>query len=82
MMNAERGASCKYIGIMSGVVGNRFGRMNSFSSVCVSSVKYSSSSFFVSRQAKYEYDCVKPTFASICIMGGRVNASAKNNVSG
>ena len=47
---------------MSGVFGHRFGRKNSRTRASVSSVKYFVSSHFVSRHAKYVYDCVKPSF--------------------
>src|SRR5262245_47306484 len=60
---------------MSGVFANRFGRRYSRDSLVVSSVKYSTSSAFVFLHVKYEYDCVKPAFASQRISFGRVNAS-------
>ena len=45
-------------------------------------MKYSSSSAFVFRQVKYEYDCVNPAFARKRMIFGRVNASARKIVSG
>src|SRR5258708_5485450 len=73
---------CRYGWRMSGVFGKRFGRMNSRTSVWVSSVKYSSISAFELRHVKYEYDCEKPTFARNFMIFGRVNASARKIVSG
>src|SRR5258707_10728616 len=67
---------------MSGVLGQQLGRKNSRTGVCVSSVKYSTSSFFVVRHVKYVYDCEKPSFASRCITRGRVNASERKIVFG
>ncbi len=67
---------------MSGVFGQTFGRKYSRPGPCASSVKYSVSSCFVLRQAKYVYDCVKPSLASRCITFGRVNASARKITSG
>ena len=49
---------------------------------CDTEVRNSSSSSFVLRQVKYEYDCWNPTMASACIIAGRVNASARNTTSG
>ena len=43
---------------------------------------YSSSSHFSLRQVKYVYDWWKPTLARVCIIAGRVNASARNTTSG
>src|SRR4051812_33668091 len=67
---------------MSGVLGHTFGRKYSREGSCVSSVKYSVSSARVLRHVKYVYDCVKPSFASLCITRGRVNASARKISSG
>ena len=66
---------------MSGVFTNRLGRMKSAVS-CDTEVRNSSSSCFVLRQVKYEYDCWKPTIASACIIAGRVNASARKTMPG
>ena len=43
---------------------------------------YEVSSAFVLRQVKYVYDWLKPALASSAIIAGRVNASARNTVSG
>src|SRR5579862_4177005 len=67
---------------MSGVLGHKFGRRYSRTSVRVSSVKYSVSSHFVLRHVKYVYDCENPNFARRYITCGLVKASAKNNTSG
>src|SRR5262245_16223607 len=67
---------------MSGVFGQRFGRKKSLTGGFESSVKYCVISYFVLRQVKYVYDCVKPTFASRYITLGRVNASERNSTSG
>src|SRR5690606_35488264 len=67
---------------MSGVFGHGFGRKNSRTGVCVSSVKYSVISCLELRHAKYVYDCVKPSFARWYITFGRVNASDRNTTSG
>ena len=42
----------------------------------------SSSSQRVFFQVKYVYDCVKPILPSVCIIAGRVNASARKITSG
>src|SRR6266852_6893863 len=60
---------------MSGVFGHRFGRRNSRIGAERSSLKYWLSSDLVLRHAKYVYDWLKPTFASLYINLGRVNAS-------
>src|SRR6266852_5059262 len=60
---------------MSGVFGHRFGRRNSRIGAERSSLKYWLSSDLVLRHAKYVYDWLKPTFASLYINFGRVNAS-------
>src|SRR5437870_1826866 len=67
---------------MSDVFAKKFGRMDSCSSVLVSSVKYSSNSAAPLRQVKYVYDCENPTFARYRITFGRVNASDRKIVSG
>jgi hypothetical protein len=46
---------------MSGVFGQAFGRKKSLTGGFVISSKYSVSSYFVLRHAKYVYDCVKPS---------------------
>jgi hypothetical protein len=48
----------------------------------VISSKYSVSSALVCRQAKYVYDWEKPAFASLYMIFGRVNASARKIKSG
>src|SRR5205807_8386379 len=73
---------CRYSCRMSGVFGQTFGRKYSRDGCCASSVKYSVSSQRVLRQVKYVYDCVKPSFASLCITRGRVNASERKISSG
>ena len=45
-------------------------------------MRYSRISAGVLRQVKYVYDCWNPTFASVCIIAGRVNASARKITSG
>ncbi|GAA3848324.1 hypothetical protein GCM10023083_91040 [Streptomyces phyllanthi] len=47
-----------------------------------SSVRYSVSSCLELRQVKYVYDCWKPMAARVCIIAGRVNASARKITSG
>ncbi len=42
----------------------------------------STSSAFVFFHVKYVYDWLKPTFASVVIIAGRVNASARKTTSG
>ena len=60
----------------------KFGRNQSTSSVCDSSVRYWLSSQAVLRHVKYVYDCENPIFASRCITAGRTNASASSTTSG
>src|SRR3954454_11643469 len=79
---AGRPPCCRYSCRMSGVLANRFGRMYSRTSVCVSSVKYSVSSSFELRHVKYEYDCENPAFARKRMIFGRVNASDRKMASG
>src|SRR4051794_6103536 len=67
---------------MSGVFGHAFGRKKSLTGGFVISSKYSVSSYFVLRHAKYVYDCENPPFASQYMIFGRVNASARNSASG
>src|SRR5436189_4056271 len=62
---------------MSGVFGHRLGRKNSRTSVFVSSVRYSVSSFALLRHVKYVYESLNPSFASQYMTLGRVNASDK-----
>src|SRR4051812_34403814 len=81
-MKAGRPPTCNDSGRMSGVFGQRLGRKNSRTELCVRSVKYFVSSHFVSRHAKYVYDCEKPALASRYITFGRVNASARKRTSG
>ena len=64
------------------MLGQKFGRKNSTTSVRVSSVMYASRSRGPFRHAKYVYDCVNPSFASRYIRFGRVNASARKITSG
>ncbi|GAA3218293.1 hypothetical protein GCM10020256_22120 [Streptomyces thermocoprophilus] len=66
---------------MSGVLAKKFGRMYAAASPD-SSVRYSVSSCLLLRQVKYVYDCWKPICASVCIIAGRVNASARKITSG
>ncbi len=66
---------------MSGVLAKKFGRMEAAASP-ESSVRYSVSSSLVVRQVKYVYDCWKPTAPRVCIIAGRVNASARKMTSG
>src|SRR6478672_6800498 len=80
-MNAGRPPTCSDSGKMSGVFGQRFGRKNSRTGLRFSSLKYLVSSHFVSRHAKYVYDCENPTFANRYMIFGRVNASAKKMTS-
>ncbi len=40
------------------------------------------SSCLLLRQVKYVYDCWKPIWARVCIIAGRVNASARKITSG
>ena len=47
-----------------------------------SSVRYSLSSALVVRQVKYVYDWLKPILPRVCIIAGRVNASARKSTSG
>src|SRR5687768_5956975 len=81
-MNAGRPPCCSVSCRMSGVLGQQLGRKYSRVSEEASSVKYSTSSCFVLRQVKYVYDWLKPSFASLCMMRGRVNASARKITSG
>ena len=67
---------------MSGVFGQTFGRKKSLTGGLAISSKYSVSSYFVLRHAKYVYDCVNPAFASRYMIFGRVNASARKMRSG
>src|SRR5215813_1085099 len=67
-------------GRMSGVVGQKFGRM--WSADATSSSQYSRISAAELRHVKYVYDWVKPIRPSPCIIGGAVNASARNSTSG
>src|SRR5687768_11921778 len=81
-MKAARPPVCSVSCRMSGVFGQTLGRKYSRDGCCVSSVKYSNNSCFVLRQVKYVYDCVKPIFASLCMMRGRVKASERKMRSG
>src|SRR3954463_10760666 len=81
-MKADCRPVCKDPGRISGVLGHKLGRKYSRTELCVRSVKYFVSSHFVSRQAKYVYDCEKPALASRYITFGRVNASARKRTSG
>src|SRR5438105_126444 len=65
---------------MSGVLGQKLGRIQS--TEVTSSSPYRRSSAAVVRQVKYVYDWVKPIRPSPLIIAGRVNASARNNTSG
>src|SRR3712207_9472627 len=65
---------------MSGVLGQKFGRIQSIEDLSWST--YSRISQAVVRQVKYVYDCVKPILPSPFIIAGRVNASARNSTSG
>src|SRR5687768_2972436 len=81
-MNAGRPPVWRYSVRMSGVLGQKFGRKKSRIGDRLSSVRYCSSSHFVLRQAKYVYDCVKPSLARRYITLGRVNASDRKITSG
>ena len=48
----------------------------------LSSVRYSVSSHFATRQVKYVYDCWKPTLPRAAIICGLVKASARKMTSG
>src|ERR1700745_2345394 len=67
---------------MSGVFGHAFGRKKSLTGGFVISSKYSVSSYFVLRQAKYVYDCENPAWASQYMIFGLVKASARKITSG
>src|SRR5215213_2949263 len=67
---------------MSGVVGQKHGRKKSATGGCAISSRYVIRSYFVVRQEKYVYDCVKPLFASAYMSLGRVNASDRKIASG
>src|SRR5207253_3485903 len=67
---------------MSGVFGQALGRKKSLTGGFVTSSKYSVSSSFELRQAKYVYDCENPALASQYMIFGRVNASARKIRSG
>src|SRR5687767_6276026 len=81
-MNAGRPPRCSVSCRMSGVFGQKFGLRYSREEEEKSSSKYSVISCFVLRQVKYVYDCVKPSFASLCMTRGRVKASDKKTNSG
>jgi len=57
-------------------------KMKSLTGGLLMALKYSVSSYFVFRHAKYVYDCEKPAFASQYMIFGRVNASARKMTSG
>ena len=80
-LNAAGPPYCRNSWRMSGVFGQKLGRMKAAASP-LSSVRYSRSSHAVFRHVKYVYDCWKPTFARVRIMAGRVNASARKITSG
>src|SRR5688500_2978759 len=82
IVNAERPPNCRKSTRMSGVLGQTFGRKKSLTGGFVISSKYSASSYFVLRHAKYVYDCVKPALARRYMIFGRVNASARKMRSG
>src|SRR4029077_14772383 len=82
MTKAGRAPYCRYSVRMSGVFGQAFGRKKSLTGGLLISLKYSVNSYFVFRQAKYVYDCVKPALASQCMIFGRVNASPRKRTSG
>src|SRR5207253_4722602 len=67
---------------MSGVFGQALGRKKSLTGGFVTSSKYSVSSSFELRQAKYVYDCESPALASQYMIFGRVKASARKMTSG
>ncbi len=81
-MNAGRPPTCSVLGQDVGRVRPQVRAEVFAHRACASSVKYSVSSRLVLRQAKYVYDCVKPSFASRYITFGRVNASARKITSG
>ena len=80
-LNAAGPPYCRNSCRMSGVFGQKFGRMYAAGSPD-SSVRYSVSSALVVRQVKYVYDWWKPTLPRVCIIAGRVNASARKSTSG
>src|SRR3954468_10066256 len=82
IVNAGRPPYCRYSVRMSGVFGHAFGRKKSLMGGFVISSKYSVSSYFVLRHAKYVYDCENPAFASQYMIFGLVNASARKITSG
>src|SRR6266581_1464949 len=82
MVNAGRPPYCKYSVRMSGVFGHALGRKKSLTGGLVISWKYSVSSCFVLRHAKYVYDWLNPHFASQYMIFGRVKASARKISSG
>src|ERR1044071_4937612 len=65
---------------MSGVLGQKLGRMKS--AEATSSSQYCRISHAVVRHVKYVYDWVKPRLARPFMTAGRVNASARNSTSG
>src|SRR5687767_15496175 len=81
-MNAGRPPCCSVSWRMSGVLGQKLGLKYSRLEWVDTSVKYSVSSGLVLRQVKYVYDCVKPSFASLCMTRGRVKASERKMSSG
>src|SRR5258708_40311301 len=82
MTNAGRPPYWRYSERISGVFGQAFGRKKSLTGGFVICPKYSVSSYFVLRHAKYVYDCEKPAFASQHRIFGLVNASARKITSG
>src|ERR671919_3270789 len=81
-MNAGRPPLCSVSCRISGVFGQTLGLKNSRDGSLVNSVKYSINSAFEFLHVKYVYDCVNPSFASLCMMRGRVNASERRISSG
>ena len=62
--------------------GHRFGRNHPALGAWASSSPYAMSSSAPVRQVKYVYDWLNPISPSRCIIGGAVNASARNTRSG
>ena len=86
-LETEIAASSLLLGCLIGaasasLLGDRYGRKKSLMGGFVISSKYSVSSYFVLRHAKYVYDCEKPAFASQYMIFGLVNASARKITSG
>src|SRR6266481_228005 len=82
MMNAGLPPYWRYSVRISGVFGQAFGRKKSLTGGFVICSKYSVSSYFVLRHAKYVYDCENPALASQYMIFGLVNASARKITSG